>query len=413
MVAEGATTVATLTATDSDTQTADLAWSIPAGTDGGSDRDKFSLTSAGALRLKSAKDYENPDDEDTDGVYELTVQVSDGGRTASADLTVTLSNVNEIPTANAGPDQENVAEGVTVTLSGTGSDPDAGEVLTYSWMQTAGTPTVTLSDTAVASPTFTAPTGLTADTTLTFMLRVADDEGSFSDDSVDITVKAAVEGLMVEVEEVPAWHDGSSTVTFQLYFSKEIDISYRDFSNGVFEMTGGTVQGARRLVKLSNVGWEITIQPDGRADVSIVLPANRACDATGAVCTSDGEQLSEGLDITIPGPDSPLKARVDGVPAEHDGISTVTFQLYFSKEIDISYRDFSNGVFQMTGGTVQGARRLVRLSNLGWEITVSPDSNGTVTIVLPVTTDCASDGAICTNDGRMLSNRLELTIRGP
>ena len=33
--------------------------------------------------------------------------------------------------------------------------------------------------------------------------------------------------------------------------------------------------------------------------------------------------------------------------------------------------------------------------------------------VLPVTTDCAADGAICTEDGRMLSNRLVLTVTGP
>ena len=34
-------------------------------------------------------------------------------------------------------------------------------------------------------------------------------------------------------------------------------------------------------------------------------------------------------------------------------------------------------------------------------------------IVLPITTDCADAGAICTGDGRMLSNRMELTVSGP
>ena len=36
---------------------------------------------------------------------------------------------------------------------------------------------------------------------------------------------------------------------------------------------------------------------------------------------------------------------------------------------------------------------------------MQPDGNGTVTIVLPVTTDCASQGAVCTEDGRMLSRQ--------
>ena len=36
------------------------------------------------------------------------------------------------------------------------------------------------------------------------------------------------------------------------------------------------------------------------------------------------------------------------------------------------------------------------LGNIRLEISVRPDWNGTVTIVLPVTTDCEADGAICT-----------------
>ena len=51
--------------------------------------------------------------------------------------------------------------------------------------------------------------------------------------------------------------------------------------------------------------------------------------------------------------------------------------------------------------------------NISWRITVEPGGNGDVTITLPATTDCTDDGAICTEDGRMLSNRLELTVSGP
>ena len=52
-------------------------------------------------------------------------------------------------------------------------------------------------------------------------------------------------------------------------------------------------------------------------------------------------------------------------------------------------------------------------SNIRWLITVRPDSNGDVTVVLPVTEDCATQGAICTEDGKPLSNRLEMTVTGP
>ena len=58
-------------------------------------------------------------------------------------------------------------------------------------------------------------------------------------------------------------------------------------------------------------------------------------------------------------------------------------------------------------------KRITPGSNIRWRITVRPDGDGPVTITLPATTDCDAEGAICTGDGRMLSNRLVLTIRGP
>ena len=119
--------MATLTATDADTGAEGLTWSIP----GGADAPKFAITTDGALSFAAAKDFENPDDSGGDGTYEVTVQVSDGVRSSTADLRVTLIDVNEAPTADAGNDQGDVAQGATVTLAGTGTDPDAGDTLTY------------------------------------------------------------------------------------------------------------------------------------------------------------------------------------------------------------------------------------------------------------------------------------------
>ena len=51
--------------------------------------------------------------------------------------------------------------------------------------------------------------------------------------------------------------------------------------------------------------------------------------------------------------------------------------------------------------------------NIGWTITVTPDSAAAVTVILPVTTDCDADGAVCTADARKLSNRNEFTVSGP
>ena len=90
-------------------------------------------------------------------------------------------------------------------------------------------------------------------------------------------------------------------------------------------------------------------------------------------------------------------------------------ELRFSEEpkAGFSYTTMKDHAFTVTGGRVTKADRLNRPSNIGWKIYVTPAGNGTVTIVLPATTDCAATGAICTQDGRMLSADVEITIPGP
>ena len=64
----------------------------------------------------------------------------------------------------------------------------------------------------------------------------------------------------------------------------------------------------------------------------------------------------------------------------------------------------------VTDGTGVKAGRLDPPSNIRWRVTAEPDSNGDVTIALPVAPDCAGGGATCTGDGRKLSDRLEFTV---
>ena len=103
------------------------------------------------------------------------------------------------------------------------------------------------------------------------------------------------------------------------------------------------------------------------------------------------------------------------VPGSHDGSGAFTFELRFSEgpHNDFSYMTMKDHAFTVTGGTVTKSNRLNPPSNIGWLVHITPDGDGMVTIVLPVTTDCAADSAICTEDGRMLSNRLEITVAGP
>ena len=108
-----------------------------------------------------------------------------------------------------------------------------------------------------------------------------------------------------------------------------------------------------------------------------------------------------------------LTASFEGVPAAHDGQSQFTFELRFSEAPKVSYRTLQDGAVEVAGGAVRGARRLQQGSNQRWEITVEPDADGAVTIELPATSDCEAAGAICTEDGRRLSNSPSATVAGP
>ena len=90
-VAEGTVGVVNLAATDSDTNAVDLTWTLT----GGADQSHFSLSSSGTLAFTQSKDFEQPDDDGADGTYNITVQVSDGVNDTSADITVTLTDVEE------------------------------------------------------------------------------------------------------------------------------------------------------------------------------------------------------------------------------------------------------------------------------------------------------------------------------
>ena len=122
---------------------------------------------------------------------------------------------------------------------------------------------------------------------------------------------------------------------------------------------------------------------------------------------------SAATDVVTEPPAEPLTATLENTPESHDGQTVFTFELRFSEDFGLSYVTLRDHAFTVTGGTVTGAGRLERPSNIRWEIHVQPDSESDVTVVLPITEDCNHQGAICTEDGEQLSNRLELTVSGP
>ena len=107
----------------------------------------------------------------------------------------------------------------------------------------------------------------------------------------------------------------------------------------------------------------------------------------------------------------PLTVSFENVPTEHDGSTVFTFRLRFSEDPAVSYKVLRDEAFSVSGGTVKKARRVDGRDDLR-EIHVKPETTGEIRIELPATSDCAATGAICTADGRPLSNSQSARVQG-
>ena len=104
------------------------------------------------------------------------------------------------------------------------------------------------------------------------------------------------------------------------------------------------------------------------------------------------------------------------VPDHHDGSNAFTFQIHFSEEPELNDVNVRDYVLTVTGGQVISASPTdpdSETPHMRWTITVRPSGNTDVTVLLPPTTDCEDQGAVCTSLGKMLINRTAITVPGP
>ena len=300
------------------------------------------------------------------------------------------------------------AVGETLSAVTTGiSDADGLEnvVFAHQWLA---------DNVAIDGGTNSAYTVADADTGKTISVQVTftDDAGNRESLTSAATAAVAAAGLQL----LSATVDGAVlTLNFNESLDEFVSLPLTAFSVSVNDATG-TVSGASvwsstvtlTLVSAAVAGDTVTVdytKPDGEDFIR---------DNRGRVAaTFSGREVTNGTAAAEPEEQATaLTASVHSVPGSHDGSNVFTFELRFSEEPepDFSYTTLRDHAFTVTGGEVDGARRLEPPGNIRWEIKIRPDSAGTVTIVLPVTSDCAANGAICTGDGRMLSNRSEFTV---
>ena len=241
---------------------------------------------------------------------------------------------------------------------------------------------------------------------------IADGSGAAETDTGPSPLTAAFEGM-------PEAHDGESAFRFRVAFSEPIAISFRSLREDAFQVAGGRVTRGTRVDRRKDL-FEITVEPDGGGELTIALPAGRECSVSGAICTwgPPRKPLTDTPTATVAGPaeesaPAPLTASFVDVPAEHDGETAFKLRIAFSEPLSwMNGRRLREDVVAVSGGRATKAGRVNRRRDL-WKLTVEPDSLADVTVTLAAGAACDTSAAVCTKDGRALSNTISTTVRGP
>ena len=184
------------------------------------------------------------------------------------------------------------------------------------------------------------------------------------------------------------------------------------------EIAGGLYLGLRR-----SLDTEFTLEINGQQFVGSdsLVPAGLALRGTywwptnGVLSDSVGSvvdvSLSAGSDTLPERGAAPPGAWFSDVPDTHDGSTSFTLELNFDEaDVEVTAGSMADAL-TVTGGSL-GVVTEVSPAGKTWELTVTPDAAGDVTVSLIAPTDCVTAHAVCTADGRMLRNTAQAVVRG-
>ena len=192
-----------------------------------------------------------------------------------------------------------VGETLTAETGDIEDDDGLGDaVFSYQWIANDENGDVDISGATGASYDM-----VTDDKGKAIKVRVSFTDGGGNEETLTSEATAAVAAaptpLTAWFKDETETHSGSTDAfTLRIAFSEPISISFKTFRDHSLEVTGGSATQAKRVDGQSDL-WEVTVEPDSNTDVGIVLAADRACDVEGAVCTKEGKQLSNRLELTV------------------------------------------------------------------------------------------------------------------
>jgi len=246
-------------------------------------------------------------------LLEFQLTVSDDGIPPLTDSDSTIVRVeaapeNQAPTANAGADQS-VGGGTSVTLAGTGIDPEGGS-LAYAWAQTQGTGG-TLTNASSATATFVAPAATAVTQSFTFQLIVTDNgtPGLTGTDTVTVTVEAVVpvnQAPTAAFNASPPSGDAPLTVTFNSTSSSDSDgtiVAYSwDFGDGTPLSTEPNPTHIYATANLNSYTVTLTVTDNGGSTHSASAQVTVTAASTPVVAVASAPaEVNEADEVTLDG----------------------------------------------------------------------------------------------------------------
>ena len=216
--------------------------------------------------------------------------------------------------------------------------------------------------------------------------------------------------LKAAFADAPLLHDGSKAFEVKLNFTGAVTATSESMRGEALRVTNG------RLAEVTTVNgrsdrWLLTVEPTSIQTVTLALVPADSCDEAGAVCAPDGRKLSSGAEASVNGPASvPLIVRGQKYNRKHDGSKVFELNAVFGWPVATTRSAMHKHALLVTNG--EAIRAFPKHGQpKTWVFWIKPLYNETVRVELPPTTDCAAEGAVCTEDGRPLVNRAVWEIR--
>ncbi len=110
---------------------------------------------------------------------------------------------------------------------------------------------------------------------------------------------------------LPEEHNGQKLFSFEIRFSEEFRGLRLTALKRALQVTGGRVIDVKRTVRGENRRVTVRVRPTSHEPVTVALGATTDCAAAGAICASDGRQLSGSLSANVT---SPAWGGPEGIP---------------------------------------------------------------------------------------------------